>query len=195
MTISWRIWAAIGVVLAVLTAIIALFIADAQSTKTPAPLPLVNTFDDSPTGFSFMYPEDWEYMIPLLGVLVTGPSQTLYGNQPGPTFTVQRIEPISIWGTLENALDSYLQSGPLRNPDRWTIVAPVSITTLEDRDARIVELEGSDSASSAPIHTRIIATLADNTFVYIFITSVPVDHQNLYASTLQAMLDSVRILE
>jgi len=195
MSKSWRIWAAVGAVVAVLAAIIALFIADAQSTKTPAPLPLVNTFDDSPTGFSFMYPEDWEYMIPLLGVLVTGPSQTLYQGQPGPTFTVQRIEPISIWGTLENALDSYLQSGPLRQSGRWTIVTPVTTTTLENRDARMVELEGSDGEGAAPLHTRIVATLADNTFVYIFITSVPVDHQNLYASTLQAMLDSVRILE
>ncbi|MFN8373850.1 MAG: hypothetical protein U0694_13370 [Anaerolineae bacterium] len=63
MKISWRIWAAVGAAVAVLAAIIALFIADAQSTKTPAPAAFGQHLDDSPTGFSFMYPEDWEYMI------------------------------------------------------------------------------------------------------------------------------------
>ncbi|MFN8373849.1 MAG: hypothetical protein U0694_13365 [Anaerolineae bacterium] len=67
---------------------------------------------------------------------------------------MQRIEPISIWGTPENALDSYLQSGPLRQSGRWTITTPITTTTLEDRDARMVELEGSDSEGGAAAYAH-----------------------------------------
>jgi hypothetical protein len=192
---SWRLWAAVGGAVVVLGAIIALFIADALAPKNAAPLPLTETFDDSPTGFSFMYPGEWDYIIPMIGVLVTGPPQTLYEGVPGPTFTVHRLNPLSVLGSLDEALQGYLDSGPLRVPGRWQVTAPASTIVFEGRDARVVELRGSDAEGGAPMHTRMVITAADNTFVYVFITTVPADGRTTYEQTLQAMLDTVRILE
>lgn len=195
MSKSWRLWAAFGAAVVVLSAIIVLFIVDAQAVKPPTPLPLTQTFDQSPTGFTFMYPEGWDYMIPMLGVMVMGAPETLYEGVPGPTFTVHRIEPLTVLGTLDNALQRYLESGPLRVPGQWEIVEPISSITFEGRDARVVELVGADNEANPPTHTRIVVTSADNTFVYVFITTVPVDRKAAYDPTLQAVLDTVRILE
>src|SRR5262245_47630149 len=98
-----RMWLYGAAALAALAAVIGFFIQDAQRARLPAPPPLVNTFDKSPSGFTFKYPEGWEYMIPMQGVLVAGPPATLFENQPGPTLTVQRGLPISILGSLEGA--------------------------------------------------------------------------------------------
>jgi hypothetical protein len=195
MSKSWRLWGAIGVVGVVLGAIIILIVMDAEADKNPAPLPLTESFDESPTGFTFMYPEGWDYMIPLLGVLVMGPPQTLYQGAAGPTFTVHRINPLIVLGSLDSALDGYLQIGALRVPGRWEIVDPVSTMLFDGRDARVIELVGSDTEGGAPMHTRIVATSANNTFVYLFITTVPADERQTHEQTLQAILDSVRILE
>lgn len=192
---SSRLWAIGAAVLIVLILIAATVIQDAQTVRTPVALPLVNTFDKSPTGFSVQYPETWEYIIPMVGVMVMGPPETLFEGAPGPTFTVQRTLPLSITGSLEKALESYLESGPLRVEGRWQITLPITRTTLEERDARVVEVEGSDHANSPRLHARIIATTADNTFVYLFVISTPVDKQAHFAPTFAAMLATVRILE
>jgi hypothetical protein len=191
---SSRMWVLVGA-LAAFGVLVVVFILDAQAVKIPAPLPLVKTFDNSPTGFSLKYPEDWEYVFPTVGILIVGPPATLYNNEPGPTFTVQRLQPLSVFGTLDNALDQYLRNGPLRVSGRWEITQAVSPVLIEGREARIVELQGSDIEGGEPMYTRIIATSADNSFVYVFITLNPVDRQAIFASTLAAMLNTVEILE
>jgi hypothetical protein len=102
---------------------------------------------------------------------------------------------LTVLGTLDSALDGYLQTGALRLPGRWQITDPISTILFEARDARMIEMMGSDFEGGAPMHTRIIATSADNTFVYMFITTVPADGRHSHEGTLQAILDSVRILE
>lgn len=191
---SWRIRTAITLVLLVVVAIVTLFVLDAQAVKTRPPV-LSKVFDKSPTGFMLRYPEGWEYSIPLVGLMTMGAPETLYQHQPGPTFTVQRGLPLSISGTLEQALTDYLQSGPLRVAGRWAITAQISRTTVEGRDARVVELVGSDQPDALRLHTRVIATTADNTFVYLFISTSPETEQAHYEPLFKAILESVQILE
>jgi hypothetical protein len=188
----------IGLPLIALVAIGALFVMDAQRVNTPttqAAAPLSQTFDRSPTGFTFNYPDGWEYMIPTLGVMVMALPETLYQNEPGPTFTVQRLNPLSIVGSLEDAINLYLERGPLRVDGLWRVTAAMTTLTLQGREARVVEIEGNDSTGSPPLHTRIVSIAADNTFVYLLITTVPVERRAVFDSTLEAMLQSVRILE
>ena len=188
---SW--WIIVGIVLFAL--ILVIFVHDAQAPPAPAALPLTQSFDDSPQGFTLMYPDEWEFQIPTQGIATWGPPETLYNGVPGPTLTVQRAEPLSIVGTLDAALDRYLQSGPLRQPDRWHITEAMQTTKLEGRDARVVALEGSDADGAPQMHARIVVTTADNTFVYFFVTAVPVDKREQYEPTFDAVLASVRILE
>lgn len=175
--------------------ILVIFVHDAQAPPAPAALPLTKSFDDSPQGFTLLYPDEWEVQIPAQGIAVWGPPDTLYNAVPGPTFTVQRAEPLSIVGTLDAAVDRYLQSGPLRDADRWHVTEAMQPTQLEGRDARVVMVEGSDSEAAPQMHARIIVTSADNTFVYFFVMAVPVEKREQYDPTFDEMLATVRILE
>lgn len=189
---NWWIIAAAVVLFAL---ILVIFVHDAQAPPAPAALPLTQSFDDSPQGFTLMYPAEWELQIPAQGMAIWGPPETLYELVPGPTFTVQRAEPLSIVGTLDAAMERYLQSGPLREPDRWHITEESQPTQLEGRDARVVTVEGADNAGAPAMHARIIVTTADNTFVYFFVSAVPVDKREQYEPTFDGMLATVRILE
>jgi hypothetical protein len=174
----------------------ALIVVLALSTRAVnTALALNRTFDKSPTGFTIDYPDEWEYIIPSLGIMVLGPPETLFENQPGPTFTIHRAEPLSVVGSLENALDRYLNSGPLRTPERWEITIATRATQIDQRDALLVELQGADRENAPTLHTRIIVTSADNTFVYFFITTVPSERSASFDLTFDAMLATVRILE
>jgi hypothetical protein len=161
---------------------------------TSQPEPLVNTFDRSPTGFSFQYPEGWTYQIPFQGVLLAGLPESLNNTVPGPIFTVQRGLTLNIAGDLSGAIEMYLQDGPLRTEGLWQITVPESDTTIDGRPARAVELEGAERGGT-PSHTRIIATAADNTLIYLFITTAPVTFAAQYRPTFDAMLASVDIFE
>ncbi len=186
--------AAVAAFLAV-AAVAAVFIRDAQTPRLPVALPLTKTFDDSPTGFTLQYPDEWQYVIPTVGVLVMGPTQTLSQNEPGPTLTVQRTQPLSISGTLDNALDRYLQSGPLSEEGLWHVTTATHQVTLDGRDARAVELEGANAAGLPQLHTRITATVADNSFVYLLVTTAPADRVDAFAPTLDAITATFQILE
>gem|GEM_PF-1309971 len=189
-------WLLLGVAVVLVGIFIAVvFIRDAQTPRTPVALPLTKTFDDSPTGFTLKYPEEWEYVIPSIGVLVMGPPQTLYENEAGPTLTIQRTQPLSISGTLDSALDRYLQSGPLRQEGLLRVTTMTHESTLDEREARTIELEGANAEGLPPLHTRITATAADNTFVYMVVTSTPADRLANFAPTLDAITATIQILE
>ncbi|HVU11970.1 MAG TPA: hypothetical protein VHD90_11865 [Phototrophicaceae bacterium] len=189
-----RWWLLIGLVVIVFAVIVVVFVRDAQTSATPVALPLTQSFNDS-ASITFKYPDDWSYAIPAQGLIIVGPNQTINGGEPGPTLTIQRAEPLSIVGTLDAALDRYLQNGPLHAPDRWQVTTAAHPIQFGGQDARAVELEGSDSASAPPDHTQIITTTSKNQFVYLLITTVPVSKQAAYDPTLAAMLDAVKILE
>lgn len=166
----------------------------ACGAEGPRVLPLTRHFDKSPTGFEFSYPEDWEYVIPVQGVLLAGFRESVEQGEPGPTFTVQRALPVSIHGSVSGALNAFLEFGPLSTPERWRVVTEEHDGTLEGRPARIIEFEGHDEGGPM-LFVRIIAVEADNTFVYQFILSVPLEMRERYLPTLEAILETVKILE
>jgi hypothetical protein len=67
--------------------------------------------------------------------------------------------------------------------------------TLDQREARTVELGGANAAGLPPLHTRITATAADNSFVYMIVTSAPADRAANFFPTLDAITATIQILE
>lgn len=159
------------------------------------PLPLTKTFDKSPTGFQFDYPDEWDFIIPSQGILMAGPKETLEGAQAGPLFTVLRGLPMSITGSVSGALNMYLERGALTEPDKWRITAEEIDTVVNGRPARLVELQGTDSPELPLTHTRVFALAADNSFVYLIVINVPINLRDRFEPTLNAMLDTVDLLE
>ncbi len=188
-------WLILGAVILVFVLIVALFVRDAQTPITPVTQPLTQTFDKSPTGFTMKYPADWNYTIPTIGVFVLAPEQMPDEKELVPTFTIQRAEPLSVTGTLDNALDRYLQNGPLRVPGRWQITSAIQTLQIDGRDARQVEIEGADAPGSPPLHTKIVVTASNNTLVYFLSTTMPVSKRAAFEPTLDAMLKTVHLLE
>jgi hypothetical protein len=167
----------------------------ACTPNTPAAVELSQVFDDSPTGFSFRYPDGWTYVIPMQGMLVLGTPETLNNEQAGPTFTAQRSAPLSVFGSLDAALDQYLQRGPLREGTSWTQLGEITTSTFLGRDARVADLQGKENAASPELRARVLATAAENSLVYLFILTAPVDTWDADGPTLEAVLASVKILE
>ncbi|MEO8393397.1 MAG: hypothetical protein ABI700_10440 [Chloroflexota bacterium] len=188
-------WLIVGAGVIVFVLIVVLFVRDAQTPITPVAQPLTQTFDKSPTGFTMKYPADWNYFIPTIGVFVLAPEQTPDDKELVPTFTIQRAEPISITGTLDNALDRYLQNGPLHTPGHWQVTNAIQTVQIDGRDARQVEIEGADTPGSQALHTKIVVTASNNTFVYFLSTTVPASKRATFEPTLDAMLKTVHILE
>ena len=166
-----------------------------RSTDTTTTAALTRTFDKSPTGFTLRYPQDWEYLLPMSGLVVFGTPKTLNENQTGSTFTIQRIDPLSVYGNLDEALDRYLRRGPLRPDRQWAKTGDVTTTTFLGRDARRVEIQGKENAVSPELRAQVIATVAQNTFVYIVVLTAPSAEWEQHQATLQAMLDTLQILE
>jgi hypothetical protein len=155
---------------------------------------LTQTFT-SPTGFTLRYPDNWETAIPMSGLMVAGMRATLYENQPGATFTVQRSQPFEVYGTLDEALDQYLRRGPLRADRAWTVINEITPTTFDGHDALIVDIQGKENEASPELRAHILTTTADNTFVYLLILTAPAADWSAHEPTLRAMLDSLEIIE
>lgn len=156
---------------------------------------LPNVFDDSPSGFAFRYPQDWSYTIPTQGLLLAGLPMTLQNNAPGPTLTVQRTQPLSIYGSLEEALALYLRRGPLREDREWEQVGEVTASEFLGRPALVVEIAGRENAASPAQQGRVLVTTAANTFVYLFVTAAPASVWDDFAPTFDAIIESVEIFE
>jgi hypothetical protein len=187
---SQRTFAAGGLVVLLLVLAAGLFL---TSQKDDPALP--NQFEDSPTGFTFRYPEGWSYTIPMLGLLVSAPPQTLSQEEPGPTFTVQRNAPLSVYGSLAEALDLYLRRGPLRPDRQWRKISEIAATTFDEREALVVDLQGKENDASPELRAHVLATLADNSFVYVIVLTAPVEQWEQQEKTLWAMLESLKLLE
>lgn len=179
-------------VFAVLAGMI-LFFAATRPTSAPGVDPLVNTFDDTPA-FTFDYPEGWVVSNIFQGVLVAGLPESLDDSVPGPVFTVQRTLTSGITGDLSGAIAMYLEAGPQRQPGMFEITMPETDTTIDGRPGRVIELEGAEPGGIA-MHSRVAAVEADNSFIYLFIMSLPRRQRDAYRATFDLILDSVRIFE
>ena len=74
-------------------------------------------------------------------------------------------------------------------------MSDITSTMFDGREALVADLEGRDAPDEPEYHTHIIATKAANGFVYIFTSGAPLADWGRYRPTLEAILDSVEILE
>lgn len=191
---SRKTWVIAGGLAGVAVTLLAVFLATRPSVPNSSDL-LTRTFDKSPTGFTFRYPDGWEYLIPMQGLLVLGDPTTLYESVPGPTFTVQRNDPLTVFGTLDEALDLYLRRGPMR-PDRsWEMLGEINKSTFEGRDALIVDIQGKENEVSPELRAHVVVTTSQNSFVYMLILTAPAENWSAHEPILTAMLDSLKLLE
>jgi hypothetical protein len=187
-------WVMVGVPVGLGLILLAAFLATRPSVSSADNL-LTRTFDKSPTGFTFRYPDGWEYLIPMQGLLVLGDPTTLYDNVAGPTFTVQRNDPLSVYGSLDEALDLYLRRGPMR-PDRsWSMLGDINKSTFEGREALIVDIQGKENEASPELRAHVVVTTSQNSFVYMLILTAPTENWSVHEPILTAMLDSLKLLE
>jgi hypothetical protein len=154
---------------------------------------LTRVFDDSPTGFTFRYPDDWDYTIPAPGLLIAGLAQTIQQGEAGPTFTVQRANPLSIYETLDAALDQYLRRGPLS--EDWQQTGEITPGTFQGRESLTVAIERPEDETSPAQRGEILVTTAENTLVYFIVLTAPTSVWDTFEPILRAMLNTVMILE
>jgi hypothetical protein len=192
--LSRKIWVIAGGLAAVVVILLAVFLLTRPTVPNASDL-LTRTFDHSPTGFTFRYPDGWEYLIPMQGLLVLGDPATLYESVPGPTFTVQRNDPLSVYGTLDEALDLYLRRGPMRSDRSWEMLGEINKSTFEGRDALSVDIQGKENEVSPELRAHVVVTTSQNSFVYMLILTAPAENWSAHEPILTAMLDSLKLLE
>ena len=145
--------------------------------------------------FRFRYPDGWQYQIPQTNMLFLVSPEVLQ-QQEGATVTIQRSIRLSTEAeTLADALDIYLQRGPLRADRAWSIVEAVHTTTLSGREALTVVLEGAEVVDTTPMHSEIFMTEVGAGFVFIFTMTAPQEQWTRLEPMLVAIRQSVEILE
>jgi len=173
----------------VIVAVVAAVLANRPSTP-----PLVHEYTKSPTAFSFRYPEGWMYQIPQVGVLILARTDAFQG-EAGPSFTIHRSSTLAMEGSLEAALDEYMQRGPLRPNRQWQMLGEITPTTFKGREALTVEVQGSEFEDWPALRTRITALRAGVVTIYLFIQSAPVDQWEAELPLLDSILNSVELYE
>lgn len=155
--------------------------------------PLTETYT-SPTAFNFKYPEGWTIAIPAMNVLILSQNETLT-DAPGPTFTIQRSVQFSRAESLEEALETYLQRGPLQEDHLWETTTEITPISFNDREALMIELEGRDQADFPPSYLKIITTKAERGPVYFFVMTIPLNEHETIAPLFDSILQSIEIVE
>ncbi len=155
---------------------------------------LVNIYDLSPAVFTFKYPIGWQYRLLMQNLLMLAQPPTFEGS-PGPTLTVQRSFPLAASGSLNEALATYLNEGPLREDRHWELMGEITPITFDERQALTLDLEGREAEDKPELHTHLVITRATNGSVYILAASAPVAEWERHWPVLEAILESVDIVE
>ncbi len=155
---------------------------------------LPNTYDRSPTAFTLDYPEDWLVQIPQPGTLLVATQSTLTGN-PGPSLLVHRSELLAAVNNLDEALDVYLENGPLHPNNSWDIVIEQKTTSIGKREGLLIELMGRDIDDGPLLRTRILVARAGSGAIYFMTFTTPEDTWGDLVSTLDAIQETIEIIE
>lgn len=180
---------------AITIVIFAIAIFPSLQTESPEleTVSLPNEFGSN--SFRFAYPEAWQYRIPQPNVLLLA-STSILEEQRGTAMTIQRnLNLTYTTDTLEEALTIYLERGPLRSEDSWTITDDVTDVMFNGREALFIGLEGADVEGAEIMRAEVTITRADNGNIYIFAATTPLELWETQAATIEAILDSVEILE
>ncbi|MBK8021544.1 MAG: hypothetical protein IPK19_08975 [Chloroflexi bacterium] len=182
----------LGGVVAALVLVMVAGVLVASRSSGPA---LTNAFELSPTTLRFNYPQDWQYSILETNIIFLASPEVLR-QEPGASMVIQRSQRLMVeTDSLEEALDTYLQRGPLLNEGDWAIAEAPEPVRIGETDGLRVGLEGKEGDDAVPLYSTITALRAGNGTIYVLATSAPLDQKSSLQPMLDAVLASVRILE
>lgn len=169
-------------------------------TQTPVPdvsgePPEIHVHEYKNEGpIEFRYSTDWTVIVPQLGLLATGPSNVVIGDDAGPLVTVLRIPVIKVHGNLEGEFNHYLDFGPKR--DGYTTVKDSFDLEINGRPAKRIRMsyDGNDEDHVAQ-EAIIVGIEAESGVVYIVSATAPPsdweDNQILF----NLLIQSIKIKE
>jgi hypothetical protein len=169
---------------------------DALGLSSGAPA-LTQTYEDSPTAFTFNYPEGWLYHIPQQGLLIVAPPG-LFKIEPEkvPSLSIQRSMTLMGAETLRAALEDYLEAGPMRRDQNWERQGEIADVEIGGREAVMIDIKGHEKHSDGEdLHARIYVLRADNGFVYVLTATAPDAEWGTHHPTLDAIIKTFSIIE
>ena len=179
---------------ALIVAVIGIALGLQNLTTKQSPVALTERFENSES-FHFSYPADWQYIIPEQNIIFLASPEVL-NQEAGASITIQRsLRLMTEVETLAAALDLFLERGPLAESRSWEVVEAAQATEVNGRDALVAVLEGAEFEDSQPLHSEITVTRSDSGIFYVFAASASVEQWPEVEGTIQAILDSVTILE
>lgn len=193
-------WPAVVLLAAVVIMGAAVFI----QRSTPQVIRLTNTYGESPTAFTFQYPDGWQYQIPQLNLLILAEPETFLqmanpnrdeNAKIGPNVTIQRSETLFFEGGLEEALDAYLRRGPMRPNREWELLGDKTTGTLNGRESLTVELQGSEFPDLPKLRMKITAAVGSNKVVYLVVASSPLEDWEQNRALLEGIMSTMTIIE
>ncbi len=150
---------------------------------------------EGPASFSLRYPAGWMAVIPEQGIMVVAAADTL-GGQPGPALTISRSTMLMNQGDLPATLEYYLAHGPEVTNRQWTRLTDITPVAFDGgREAVAIDLQGREFEGDPELRIRLLVTRADSLAVYVFGASAPAEDWGTDGPLLQAILDSVHIVE
>lgn len=130
---------------------------------------------ENQAALDFKYSTAWSVIIPQLNFIVTGPTETVVGDEPGPLMAILRIPVREVHGNLEGEFNHYLDFGPKR--DGYEIVEDISELEIDGRPAKQIRMRVADNPEENEIAQEawIVGAEATNGVVYIFSATAPPD--------------------
>ena len=163
----------------------------ACSSSDDNPLPI--QFESN--AFTLRYPAGWQHQIPQTNMLFIA-SPEILAQQSGATVTIQRsVALTSTAETLGDALDSYLERGPLRADRDWKLVGESVRGELDSYETVVAIVEGSEQAGTLPMRSEIHILEAESGFFFIVTLTAPIEQWETISPVLAQIRDSIDILE
>ncbi|GAB5490891.1 MAG: hypothetical protein Phog2KO_11060 [Phototrophicaceae bacterium] len=154
---------------------------------------LPNEIDSN--AFSLNYPDDWQHQIPQTNMLFLA-SPEILAQEAGATVTLQRSVALSSSSeSLSEALNTYLERGPLRADRAWDLVGELETLEIDSYETVLATVEGSEQADTLPMRSEIYVLQADSGFYFIFTLTAPIDQWETVSPTFSAIKDSIDIRE
>ena len=147
------------------------------------------------TAIDFRYSTDWTLVVPQFGFLVTGPSDVVIGDEPGPLVSVLRIPISEVHGNLEGEFNHYLDFGPRR--DGYETVKDVTDFELDGRPAKRIRMSftGNEEENTISQEAIIVGAEANNGVVYIISATAPPEDWDYNNILFNLLIQSVKFNE
>ena len=128
---------------------------------------------ENEAALNFQYSTDWTVAIPQQNLIVTGPSETIIGDEPGPLVAILRVPVFQVHGNLEGEFNHYLDFGPKR--DGYEVVEDITDFELDGRPAKQIRLtfEGNSDEDEIAQEAWVVGAEAENGAVYIISLTAP----------------------